>query len=835
MIKKESNRLSDYIKPSNYRLKIEPSQDMNNYIGSVQIKATIQKPTKEISLNSKGLEIKTATICVGNQCLLPKLKENKESEIIVLENQKDISGEIEIHIEFKGLITQDLTGIYKSKYLQNKKEEYLITTQCEAPYARKIFPCFDEPDKKATFDLELTIEKKLKAISNTLPKFEKIENGKKLVKFKTTPKMSTYLLYIGIGNFEFVDDSYNGIKLRVATTPGKGKNSKFAMEHAKKYLEYFEEYSEIKYPLEKLDLIAIPDFGAGAMENWGAITFREILLLVDEKKTSIAIKKRVAEVIAHELWHQWSGNLVTMKWWNDLWLNESFATYMAYKAVAHHNPNWKIWEDYLADELSTGLSKDSLKSTHPVEVIVNSPQEIEEIFDEISYSKGGCILRMLESYIGEEEFRIGVSNYLKKYSYSNAQASDLWNSLNEIAKNKKVKELIKYWISQPGHPLIEVEKINDELKLTQKRYNKETEQIWPIPISVCTENICHYELLEKKSQTYKIKEKFIKLNHKQLGFYRTKYSKELLTNLGYLVKQKKLDEQDRWGVNNDLWALCNTGEENLENYIKFIDNYLDETSYNILSEIYSSLKKLNRLFYHEKWWLKTKDKISKILLPTYKKKLEKIGWTKKNNENSEDILMRNLCISFCGFANDKETIDKALKIFNKDEIDLDIANSIYYIISQKNSEELFNKMLEKYEKTENVESKIKLLSSLYQINNEKLLIKSLDLAISEKVRTQNLRYVFSSVLSNPLSQKVILNWTEKNWNKLEKYKDNHYIFKDLLDALIISQNTKSAKEEIKKFLEKNKITYEMTKQNAFEVLDQNIKFIEKNKEFLRNY
>src|SRR3989344_1781833 len=325
MDKKETDRLPDFIKPSHYNITIEPSQDMNLYKGSVQIKATIEKPTNNIVLNAKSIEIKTATICIGTQCLLPKLKKDDESETIVLENPKPIKGDIEINIEFSGIISEDLAGIYRSTYEHKGRKEYLITTQCEAPYARRIFPCFDEPGKKATFDISVVIEKHLEAISNMSIKSEQIEKSKKTVQFKTTPKMSTYLFYLGIGDFEFAEDKYKDTIIRVVTTPGKTKNAKFALEHAKKYLEYFENYSEIPYPLEKLDLIAVPDFTVAGMENWGAITFRELILLIDEEKSSAARKKISAEVISHELWHQWSGDLVTMDWWNDLWLNESFA------------------------------------------------------------------------------------------------------------------------------------------------------------------------------------------------------------------------------------------------------------------------------------------------------------------------------------------------------------------------------------------------------------------------------------------------------------------------------------------------------------------------------
>jgi tricorn protease interacting factor F2/3 len=835
MTKKEEVRLDSSIVPSNYKITIEPSKDMNSYTGSVQIKAKVTKPTKNIILHSKDLELSTCTICIGNQCLLPKLKENKELETITLENQKNIEGEIEIHINFKGKLTNDLSGMYKSKYEHKGKEEYILTTQCEAPYARKIFPCFDEPDKKATFNLAVKIEKNLEAVANMPILKETSEDNKKIIEFKQTPKMSTYLFYLGIGEFEFNETKYNKVKLRIVTTKGKSKNTSFALEYTKKYLKYFEEYSDIPYPLEKLDLIAVPDFGAGAMENWGAIAFREILLLVDESKTSASVKKRAAEVIAHELWHQWSGNLVTMKWWNDLWLNESFANYMAYKAVAHYNPEWNIWMDYLSGELASGLFKDSLKSTHPIEVKVNSPAEIEEIFDEISYAKGGSVLRMLENHMGEESFRLGVSNYLKENAYSNAEAMDLWKSLDKVDKNKKVKELMKYWISEPGYPLVSVEKVKEGLKITQERTNKKTSQTWPIPISIYNGIKENKILLEKKEETHKIKDNAVKLNHNQFGFYRTKYSKDLLNSLSNLIKENKLNNEDKWGIHNDLWALCNLSQESVENYVGFVKNYLNEKDYTILAEISASIRKLDRIYYYESWWPKTKDKLMNLLLPTYKEHLNKLGWDKKRSDSTEDILLRSLCISFCGFAKDEEVMKIAKERYVKDNLDLDIGGSVYSVLAQYGDNSLFKDMMHKYEKTDNVEQKLKLLSALYLFRDPSILSKALDYALTDKVRAQNLRNVFGTVLGNPASQKVILDWSKSNWDKVKVHQQTHYIFEDFLESLIISQVEKSKKKEIEDFLNKNKVKYEMSKKNSFEIMEMNLNFIDKNKDFLKNY
>ncbi len=830
---KKSQRLPENTLPLNYKINLIPNMKDFTYEGVIEITASVKKAVNSITLHSKNIEIKNATVCAGTQCLLPKIIPNEKNEEISLSLGKQITPQnIEIHLEFSGKITENLAGIYRSKYEHNGKIDYMVTTQCEAPYARRIFPCFDEPDKKATFDLTVKIEKNLQAISNMPVKSESHEKESKTVQFETTPKMPTYLFYLGIGNFEFLEDKYKEVKLRVVTTPGKKEKGRFALEHTKKYLEYFEKYSEIPYPLKKLDLIAVPDFSAGAMENWGAITFRELVLLIDEEKSSTRIKKRVAEIIAHELWHQWSGNLVTMKWWNDLWLNESFANYMAYKAVAHFNPEWNAWEDYLANEAARGMFKDSLKSTHPIEVEVNSPNEIEEIFDDISYAKGGSVLRMLEAYVGEEQFRLGVSAYLKKHEYNSAEAHDLWQAISEATNNQNIKHLMKSWISQPGYPLLTIKQKNKDIEITQERFNKKSSQIWPIPLSIATNEICYNKLLDKQKENYQIESEYIKLNHEQYGFYRTAYPELILKKLGQLVSKKELSVSDRWGLHNDLWALCIIGKENIKTYLEFLRYYSEEKSLIILTDISSSLRKLERLYNSEKFWPDAKKRIISELLPTYKNILKEIGWSNIQGESAEQIMLRSLIIGFCGFAEDKETITEAQARYAKQEVSTNIADAIYYIIARNGDEKNFKEMVQKYNKEANLELKLKLLAALYQFKQPKIIKEALELSVSKEVRTQDLRYIFSSIISNPQAKDIIQEWIKKSWPEIKKYEDIHYIFEDILNALILTQTTKKAKSEIKRFLEKNCKGYKRTITNAFEILDMNINFIEKNHKFL---
>src|SRR5213082_838220 len=335
----------------------------------------------------------------------------------------------ELSIRYRGSISDKLVGLYKAAY----DGGYVASTQFEAVSARRLLPCLDHPAYKADFKLTVKTDSDNSVISNMPPTSVRLEGPKKTVEFPKTPRMSTYLLYLGIGKFEEVKDRFNGVDYIVATVPGKSSGAKYPLEIARDSVKFFESYFGSKYNLPKLHLVAVPEFAAGAMENWGAITFREIALLID-KDSSVRIKKLVSEVIAHEVSHQWFGNLVTMKWWDDLWLNESFATFMAAKAEDAMFPKWKTWEEFVRLDTAGALSRDSLLNTHPIEVKVNSPSEIEEVFDDISYGKGASVIRMLEAYTGEENFMRGVRSYLQKYQYSNAAGIDLWTQIEEASK-----------------------------------------------------------------------------------------------------------------------------------------------------------------------------------------------------------------------------------------------------------------------------------------------------------------------------------------------------------------------------------------------------------------
>ncbi len=829
----ESAKLSNSILPTNYDLFLEPSLENLTFKGKVKIKLNIKEQTEKIILHSLDLDIKEAIIESSPEIKV-KVSLDSEKETLTLTLSKKISKIQTLTIDFSGKINDKLKGLYYARYKQNNKEKRLLTTQFEAPYARKCFPCFDEPSKKATFNLSLKIPSNLEAISNMPIKEENKEMGKKVISFQETPVMSTYLLYIGIGEFEYLQDTYNEVKLRIVTTPGKSKEGKFAMDLTKKCLKYFEDFSEIPYPLPKLDMLAIPDFEAGAMENWGAITYREILLLQNEK-TSLGIKKRIAEVIAHELWHQWSGNLVTMEWWEDLWLNESFATYMAYKAMDHYFPDWKSIEDFVSDETSGAFGMDSLKSTHSIAVKVNNPNEIEEIFDEISYGKGGSVLRMIESFLGHENFRKGVSQYLKKYEYKNAIASDLWDNLANFSE-EPIKEVMIDWLNKSGYPIIETSRKNNKLILKQKKFNSNEKTIWKIPLTIKTEESTIKDLFNKESQEMELKTEWYKLNENQAGFYRTKYDKESLNALSLLILNKKLSPLDRFGIQNDLFYLCLYNEITIDAYLNFLKNYKNEDSYLVLADIYVNLREIQRTFEKEKdinW-----GKFNQIIAEPYKNKIKQLSYLPKKNESQEDTFTRALSINYLQFSKDKETLEfckKSFKSFLKDSNSLhpDIKGPVLAAISENGAEEEYKEMQNYYEKTENVEEKTKVLSSLFRFQDEKILKQALNYSLTDKVRLQDLRSVFAVTESNPKAESFFFDWAMKNWSKLKPFEKNPYVFMGIIESLILISGKN--KEKVKEFVKKEKVKYKTTIANAFESLETHENWFDKNKEILKSY
>ncbi len=832
--------LGDNVIPSRYVLHFSPNLKTLKYTATEVIETTIKKPTKKISLNAAELKITDAGVVVGGFRQKAKVKSDVKLQRITLSFPKPVKGRVDIQLEFSGVHNDSMYGFYRSRYMDGKKEKYILSSQFEAANARNAFPCFDEPGYKAVFDLTMNVEKQYDCISNMpVENVKNIGKGLKVVKFKQTPKMSTYLLYLGVGNYDYVSGNAGKIKVRVITTPGRKALAKLPLEYAIKFIHYYENYFGIKYPLPKADFLAIPDFAAGAMENWGAITFREIALLADEN-TSVAGKQRVAEVIAHELAHQWFGDLVTMKWLNDLWLNEIFATFMASKALDSVFPEWKMKIEYISDTIATAFGADQLKSTHPISVAVKKPSDIDQLFDEISYEKGGTELNMMEHYAGEKAFREGLHSYLKEHSYANATKYDLWRAVDKAARKKKlgtdVYGVASYWIDNPGYPMINVERKAGNAQLTQSRYfllkDLSDKQIWPIPINYAISGKPGMMLLKTKNGSLKLdRDQWIKLNYGQNGLYRVRYGPEDFEKLGDLIRAKQLSPADMWGVEHDMFALARSGRGKVSDYLEFAHKYCFNADYPLNSNVLGHLSGLhNMLYYYDN------VQIKELVLRYSNELIDKLGWEVRKNENVHDTLMRPSALLRSALSGYRPTISKALEMFHdhmkgKIVIDTNIRGAIYAIAAWTDGENIRDLLKERYQNERRPEEKIMYLRALSMFSDRELLMDSLEYSMSKHVRLQDSYIIPAICSSNPVGKPIMLRWTEENWQKLKKMHGSgtHMIgrYVDNLEAL----DSKKAKEEVSRFFAQKQNKRDDIKHaldNALEMIEANIRFMEAN-------
>jgi len=796
--------------PINYALTFEPDLKKFIFSGTETITADCKKPTNIISMNCAELKIISCNIRSKGTFIKSTPILNEKKEEIQIKLDKKIKGIVTITIEFQGTLNDRLLGFYRSQYQQNGKTKYLATTQFEAADARRAFPCWDEPKAKATFEISIIANNKFSAISNMPIKSKKKIGSKTIYNFTKTPIVSTYLIYLGVGEFEYLTGKIGKTQIRVVTTKGNKSKGKFSLELGKKLLISYEKYFGIKYPLPKLDLIAVPDFAAGAMENWGAITFRETILLYDPKTSSTRTKQFIAEVISHEIAHQWFGNLVTMKWWNDLWLNESFATFMATKFVDKFYPEWDLWDQFVEDAMNVAMGLDSLKTTHPIDVKVNSPAEIREIFDAISYDKGGCVLRMLEHYVGEPNFQKGLKKYLSDFKYKNAEGQDLWNAIGN-ASGMPVSSMVHTWLKQPGFPLIEVHQDGTLLKLKQKRYLLESDKkfskgLWSVPLSLGLDDEISKKLFTKKSMTIKLPKNTVGFvaNYGRKGFYRVKYDEGILLDLKMLVDEKRIHAIDRWAIQNDLFSLCVSGDEQIRNYLDFSDAYFDEDSYLATVNVAHNLASLYFRAFDEKF----SEEIRSYAVNYFRKILFNLGWEPKKSDKHTDALLRSFVISALGKMDDDEITDEALRRYKKflkspSSISPDLVEPICSIAAWNGNLKTHAELTQLYKKVKTMEEKLRFLGAMCGFKDKKLLLKSLDFSQTSNVRSQNMQLPIMKVAANPYGDKVLWPWLKKNWKKLNKKVGHGNPLFNRIVASISSVADDSMEKEIKTFFKNN--------------------------------
>jgi puromycin-sensitive aminopeptidase len=807
----KSVRLTKNVVPIEYKIELQPDLRNFTFSGIETITLNVLKPTNALVLHSKEIEISTAQI----EEIFAKISYDEKNQTTTFRFSKNIAkGKHKLVLVFKGILNDKMRGFYRSKYSVDGKERHMATTQFEATDARRAFPCFDEPAHKAVFHVSLVVPKGKTAISNTLPvSVMEHSAGYEIVNFAPTPKMSTYLLAFIVGDFEYIESKTKaGVQVRVFTTPGKKHQAKFALDCALKTLDFYEKYFAIPYPLPVLDMIAIPDFSSGAMENWGAITYRESALLVDEQNSSLGNKQWVALVVAHEIAHQWFGNLVTMEWWTHLWLNEGFASYIEYLAVDKLFPKWDIWTQFSTADLGVALRLDVLLHTHPIEVPVHRPDEIGEIFDEVSYSKGASVIRMLADYLGEKDFRDGLRHYLKKHSYKNTETIHLWQAF-EKTSGKPVSRMMKNWTGKPGYPVVKAQMLHGKVNFSQSRF-------FASPISA-------KKAKDKTKWEIPIIFKQNKVNFGETGFFRTAYSKELLERLRAPILNKKLSSRDRLGVIRDLFALSEAGTIPTSDALEFLSAYTKEDNYTVLVEVATGVARLEQILAKEK----SRDKLNELTISLFSPVLRRLGWEKSKADSHTDGLLRSLTIARLGRSGDTKVVGEAMKKFSMIKagkyVNPDIRSAVYVVVASNGRMKEFEDLIKLYKKETLHEEKNRIGGNLGEFNDPKILKLVCEFAMSKNVRIQDTVGVLSGVGLNPIGRDIWWRFIQKNWKTLaSRYGEGGLTLARAIKCISGSAEEKHLKE-FKKFF----ITHEAP--GAKRAIDQVIERLEGNVAWLK--
>ncbi|MBI5138506.1 MAG: M1 family metallopeptidase [Candidatus Vogelbacteria bacterium] len=813
-------RLPSHVVPEKYVIRLEPDLKEFKFKGESSLHLRIKKPVKSITLHAAELAVISGVLHSVGGATASRIEHSKNTETVELFFDRPFSGKHVLNLEFTGILNDRMEGFYKSTYKVGDETRYLAASQLESTYARQMFPCIDEPGRKAEFEFHVVVPEGKTAISNTeIVSEEVLADGKKLLKFSPTPKMSTYLGAMMVGDFENEEiKSKRGVTIRVHATPGKKSQMKFALGFAAKCLDFYEDFFGIPYPLPTLDMIAIPDFSSAGMENWGAITYREPALLIDEANSSAATKQRCAEVIAHELAHMWFGNLVTMEWWTHLWLNEGFATWASFYCMDHLEPSWHIWTQFMAFDYLVALGLDSLDSTHPIEVEVKHPSEIIEIFDAISYRKGASSIRMIAEYLGEETFKKGIQAYMKKHSHGNTVTEDLWDALSK-ASRKDVRKIMKNWIGKPGYPLLKISRVAKGVEIVQERfYSSEIERkksndktVWTIPLAIAfgsEKNVKDF-LLTKKKQIIPVdwkKNAWVNVNFKHNSFSRSLYDKELLNGFKKAKDDKQLTARDRVGLVSDMIATAKSGQLSNDALLEGLKWFADENYFTIWSVICGGLGSLlmltNGTKYEKKFEAFSIEMLSEIS--------KKVNWESSNNKDILESMLRSLIIGEAGAYGVRTTVDESNKRFashlsHKSQIDPDLRSAVYNTVATHGGDAEYESMLKLYGATDMQEEQMRIAKAMMLFKPLPIVKKAIKFIFGGEVRPGDAALVITVMAGQNIGARDELwKYLTTNWKMVTDFMGRGLHYFGYVVKAIMSNMTDSQKlKEAEKFLRKN--------------------------------
>lgn len=779
-LQSQAQRLPTTVVPEHYKLSLDPSIEGRTFTGEETIQVRIAQPVSEIVLNSLGLDITLAEITVNGQKQPAKIVYDQPDEMVRLAVAQPLrAGTAELHLKYSGKLTEGLRGLYLSR---SPRRMYAVT-QFEGTYARMMFPGFDEPAFKATFDLSVTADKGDTAISNgRIISDEPLPGGTRhKITFSTSPKMSTYLVALAIGDWQCLESTADGIPVRVCATPEKKNAGKFALDAAVHSLEFYDQWYGIKYPFGKLDLVAIPDYEWGGMENTASIFFRETALLLneDEKNASVFALQGHATTIAHEIAHQWFGDLVTAAWWDDIWLNEGFATWMSDKPVEAWHPEWNL-EASATSSAQQIIGLDSLAAARAIHGNPNTPGEIKEMFDGITYEKGAAVLRMLEAYVGPEVFRKGVNLYLKQHANGNATSQDFWRAVAEVS-GKPVDKIIPTFVLEAGVPMVSLKGScqagHESLSLEQQRFYiaakkpaSASAQLWDIPVCVKTDNLHGPEcsLVSKRQQQVNLKScaGWYFANSDAKGYYRVFYDDaQNLTRLSSAA-EKSLNAPERIALIDDTWAMTRAGKYPMGVFMQMAQDMRPDRERLVLARIAAYMQRAGSLIPAEQ-----KARYNNIIRAQFAPLAQELGWAPRAGDTDEQKALRAILLPVMGEAGDPEAIAAADKIVQEylrapGSTDATITGAAFSLAAEHGNAELYQTLSDALAKANSTFGYYNYLFALAQFRQPELVQRTLGLLDQGRIRQQDYPAFFSALLGNEASRDETWKYLKSHWDDL---------------------------------------------------------------------
>lgn len=882
-------RLPKSVSPLHYHLTIHPNLTSLTFTGVVRIQLEVHEHTRTVILHAKQMQV-SSVVLLAPEGVRPVqvLEYPRFHQIALVSDSWLIKGrKYEVHMEFSANLSDSYHGFYKSSYRTSKGEiRLLASTQFEATFARGAFPCFDEPAFKANFTIQIIREPRHIAISN-MPKVKTVELPGGLLEdyFDTTVKMSTYLVAYIVSDFVSVSrTTQHGVKISIYAVPDKIDQTSFALDAAVKLLDFYDDYFDIPYPLPKQDLAAIPDFQSGAMENWGLTTYRETGLLFDPKRSSASDKMGIAKVIAHELAHQWFGNLVTMEWWNDLWLNEGFAKFMEYISLDITYPELQV-DDFFLGKCFEAMEVDSLSSSHPVSTPVENPTQIQEMFDDVSYDKGACILNMLRDFLTPEAFEVGIIRYLKRYSYQNTVNSHLWESLTDICnsdvldeggrKHKEfcskrnlqsgaskwfsgdeldVRAIMDTWTLQEGFPLVTVEVRGREVRLSQERYLKTDDPsltegfLWQIPLTYITSasNTVHRFLLKTQTDVLYLPEEvdWVKFNVDMCGYYMVHYAGDGWNSIIKLLQHNHtaLSSNDRASLIHNIFQLVSVGKVRLDTALELSLYLSKETEVMPVTQGFGELVPLYKLM-EKRDMAALENQMKGFIVDLFRDLIDRQEWTDSGSVSQR--VLRSYLLTFACVRNYSPCVTKAKQLFQKWKdsdgslsLPVDVTTAVFMVGVR--TPEGWDFMFEKYHQSLQMSFRSRLKSAMaFSPLQDKLQWMMEQSLHGQVMKTQDLPDVVVVVARNPHGYKLAWDFLRSNWHTMiKKFDLGSNTVSYLVNGVTNQYSTREMLNEVQSFF--GSLTEETGSemrciQQAYETIEDNIRWTDSNLPLLQNW